>query len=120
MSCNCSCKGKCSCSKVAWVLVLVGGLNWGLVGLGMLMNSNWNLVSLIFGSWPTVEAVVYLGCFALKCMANYAILALLYGDCIYDYFLYFRLSRCLRAGFFPYYLSRKKKKDSKAFYGSRA
>lgn len=60
MACNCSCKGKCSCSKVAWVLVLVGGLNWGLVGLGMLMNSNWNLVSLIFGSWPMVEAIVYL------------------------------------------------------------
>lgn len=46
---------------VAWALVLVGALNWGLVGLGMLVSgSDWNLVNLLLGSWPTLEAVVYL------------------------------------------------------------
>lgn len=39
---------------VAVVLVLVGGLNWGLVGL-----FHWNLVMYLFGSWPTLETVVY-------------------------------------------------------------
>lgn len=45
---------------VAFVLAMVGALNWGLVGLGMLAGSNWNLVNMILGSWPTVEALIYL------------------------------------------------------------
>lgn len=55
-------KGSCSTlSSATWALTLIGALNWGLVGLGTLMNgSNWNLVNLLVGQWPTVEAVVYL------------------------------------------------------------
>ena len=46
---------------IAWVLVLVGALNWGLVGAGMLFGDvNLNLVDLIFGKWMVVEAIVYL------------------------------------------------------------
>lgn len=45
---------------VATVLMVVGGLNWGLVGLGTLLKMNLNVVNLILGSWPMVEAVVYL------------------------------------------------------------
>lgn len=44
---------------VTWILIIVGALNWGLVGLGMLMGSNWNLVQLILGSVPALEAIVY-------------------------------------------------------------
>ena len=40
--------------KIAWVLVLVGGLNWGLDALG------WNLVNFLFGWNAMVEKVVYL------------------------------------------------------------
>jgi len=39
---------------VSSVLVLVGALNWGLVGF-----FNWNLVSALFGAWPVVERAVY-------------------------------------------------------------
>lgn len=39
---------------VAFILVIIGGLNWGLVALG------WNLVDMILGSWPALEMVVYL------------------------------------------------------------
>lgn len=60
MMCNGDCKGKCGCSKVGWVLVIIGGLNWGLVGAGMLAGSDWNVVHMLLGSWPTVEAIVYL------------------------------------------------------------
>jgi uncharacterized membrane protein YuzA (DUF378 family) len=42
------------------VLVIVGALNWGLVGLGQLIDANLNLVNLLLGSFPTLEAVVYL------------------------------------------------------------
>lgn len=50
-------------SKTARVLVIIGGINWGLVGLGMLMNKSmdaWNVVHLVLGSMPTLEAIVYL------------------------------------------------------------
>lgn len=40
---------------VATLLVVVGAINWGLVGLlGM------NVVSELVGSWPVVERVVYI------------------------------------------------------------
>jgi uncharacterized membrane protein YuzA (DUF378 family) len=53
------CKKLCPACSIACILVLVGALNWGLVGLGMLMGSSWNLVNMLLGSWPMVEAVVY-------------------------------------------------------------
>jgi uncharacterized membrane protein YuzA (DUF378 family) len=54
--CNCH---KCILAKIANVLVLVGGLNWGLTGLGMLIGTNLNVVNLLLGSMPTFEAVIY-------------------------------------------------------------
>lgn len=36
-------------------LVVIGAINWGLVGL-----INVNLVNWLLGSWPTVERVVYI------------------------------------------------------------
>lgn len=44
----------CSLHCVAWVLVIVGALNWGLVGA-----FEFNLVTRIFGSWPMVVRVLY-------------------------------------------------------------
>lgn len=57
---------------VSFVLVVVGGLNWGLVGLG-----DWNVVNMIVGSWPMVERIVYV-------LVGLSALALLFthkGDC---------------------------------------
>ncbi len=45
---------------VAFILVMVGALNWGLVGLGEFLGGNWNVVNLILGSWPVIEWLVYL------------------------------------------------------------
>jgi uncharacterized membrane protein YuzA (DUF378 family) len=39
---------------VAFLLLVVGGLNWGLVGL-----FKFNLVSTLFGSMSTLEMLVY-------------------------------------------------------------
>lgn len=45
---------------LVWALVLIGALNWGLVGLGWLIsNQNWNVVNLLVGTWPKVEAGIY-------------------------------------------------------------
>ncbi len=40
---------------VTFGLVVVGALNWGLVGL-----LNLNLVNMLLGSWPMVEKLVYI------------------------------------------------------------
>jgi uncharacterized membrane protein YuzA (DUF378 family) len=45
--------------RVAMWLSAVGGLNWGLVGIGNFMGSNWNLVNWIFGGYPVIENFVY-------------------------------------------------------------
>ncbi|MCR4281120.1 MAG: DUF378 domain-containing protein [Candidatus Kaiserbacteria bacterium] len=39
---------------VAFILLVVGGLNWGLTALGF------NVVNMLLGSWPAVETIVYL------------------------------------------------------------
>lgn len=57
--CNGKCAGGCVLRKIRKVLLIVGGLNWGLVGLGMLMGSDLNVIHMILGSWPIVEGVLY-------------------------------------------------------------
>ena len=54
---NCSCVGMI----IAKVLVIIGGVNWGLVGLGMLLGKadGWNVVKMIFGSMPVLEGIIY-------------------------------------------------------------
>lgn len=47
-------KSMCVGHKIAWVLVWVGALNWGLVGF-----FDFNLVDYLLGNWPMVERVVY-------------------------------------------------------------
>jgi uncharacterized membrane protein YuzA (DUF378 family) len=44
----------------AFILLVIGGLNWGLVGLGGFMGANWNVVNRILGSWPSLEWLVYI------------------------------------------------------------
>lgn len=44
----------------AWVLVMIGGLDWLLVGLGGFFGGDWNVIHLILGSWPVAEWIAYL------------------------------------------------------------
>lgn len=46
----------------AFVLVVIGALNWGLIGLGFLLRggADWNVVHMLLGSWPVVESIVYI------------------------------------------------------------
>ena len=41
---------------IAAVLVIIGGLNWGLVGI----NRGWDLVNLILGSVAWLASIVYI------------------------------------------------------------
>ena len=50
-------------NKVAYVLTIIGGLNWGLVGLGSLIASTeWNVVNWIFGGFANglVANIIYI------------------------------------------------------------
>ena len=59
--------------STAFVLTVVGGLNWGLVAIGTYMGSNWNVVNLLLGQWSGVENIVYLlvGLSALMLMLSH-------------------------------------------------
>ena len=46
---------------VAFILLAIGGLNWGLVGLGWFAGAGetWNVVHMLLGSSMELEAFVY-------------------------------------------------------------
>ncbi|MBP9710641.1 MAG: DUF378 domain-containing protein [Candidatus Pacebacteria bacterium] len=51
-----------SLNLVAWILVIVGAINWGLVGLGWLAgpSADWNIVHMLLGGLGSqIEAIVY-------------------------------------------------------------
>ena len=50
------CKGKCAGHMIAMTLVVIGALNWGLIGI----NADWNLVNMILGSIEWLERLVYI------------------------------------------------------------
>ena len=63
-------KALCVIHKVAWVLLIVGGLNWGLVGL-----FGFDLVTYLFGSWMWVTRLIYI------LVGMSAVLMLAAGNC---------------------------------------
>lgn len=50
----------CTGGVICRVLLVIGGLNWGLVGLGNFLDRDLNVVNALLGSWPSVEWIVYL------------------------------------------------------------
>ncbi len=62
MSCgNGMCGGAgCIAAKIAKILLVIGGVNWGLIGIGYFLGTNLNIVNLILGSIPALEAIVYI------------------------------------------------------------
>lgn len=63
-------KGMSPLHKIAWILVIIGALNWGLVGI----NMDWNVVHLILGSWMWLERLIYI-------LVGLSGLVLLYSKC---------------------------------------
>lgn len=44
-------------------LVIIGALNWGLMGLAGFVagdTSQWNVVNMLFGNFPSIEWLIYL------------------------------------------------------------
>ena len=53
-------------NKIALILLIIGGINWGLIGL-----FDYNLVAAIFGTMSAVSRVIYtlVGISALWCIS---------------------------------------------------
>ena len=52
--------GNCASGcKFCCLLVVVGAINWGLVGVGHFLGTDLNVVNMLLGSWPAVENIVY-------------------------------------------------------------
>ena len=47
---------------IAYVLVVIGAINWGLVGITSFsgVSYSWDIVALIFGGFPWLAAIIYL------------------------------------------------------------
>ena len=45
---------------IGFLLLTIGGLNWGLIGLGGFFSANWNVVHMILGGIPALEWTVYI------------------------------------------------------------
>ncbi len=66
MCCNsngcCGKKSYCTLGLIGKILLVIGGINWGLVGAGMLAGNgvSLNVVNMALGAYPEVEAGVYL------------------------------------------------------------
>lgn len=70
----------CLNSTIGSYLLVVGAVNWGLVGLGGFFGGDWNVVHMLLGSWMWLENAVYvlvgvsgvmlaIGCKCDKCKA---------------------------------------------------
>jgi len=49
-------KGMNALDWIAYVLVIIGAINWGLVGI----NSGWDVINLVLGSISWLASVVYI------------------------------------------------------------
>ena len=57
--CGGGCGHRCTPAMIGKILLVAGGINWGLVGVGMLMSSDWNVLHVDLGTVPALEAIIY-------------------------------------------------------------
>ena len=51
---------RCTTSNAAHWLMVIGSVNWGLVGIGYFAGMNLNVVNLLLGKIMWLEAIVYI------------------------------------------------------------
>lgn len=54
--------GRSALEWIASILVVIGALNWGLVGIASFsgISYSWDLVALLLGSIPMLASIVYI------------------------------------------------------------
>lgn len=56
---SCCTSSPCQLCKTGYILVLLGGLNWGFIGIGGFLGKNLNVINLLLGGIPLIEQIVY-------------------------------------------------------------
>ncbi len=60
---NCGQGGKCGCmcvpARIAKWILIIGGLNWGLIGVGAFIGENLNVINRILSGAPMIEWAIY-------------------------------------------------------------
>ena len=51
---------KSAIRSIARLLVFVGSINWGLIGISYFSGTDLNIVGMVVGSIPMLEAIVYI------------------------------------------------------------
>lgn len=46
-------------SNLVKILLIIGGLNWGLYGLGLFLGKSWNFLALFSSFEPRLPAIIY-------------------------------------------------------------
>lgn len=46
-------------SNLARIILIVGGLNWGLIGLGLFIDKDLNFLKLLSQFYPNLPAIIY-------------------------------------------------------------
>jgi uncharacterized membrane protein YuzA (DUF378 family) len=67
------CSGKHFLNWIALLLLVIGGLNWGLVGL-----FDYNVVTVLFGSMTMISRIIYV---VVGVAALYAVIFILFKRC---------------------------------------
>jgi uncharacterized protein len=45
---------------IAFILVIIGGVQWGLIGIAGFAGGNWDLLGMLFASMPSVLWIIYI------------------------------------------------------------
>ena len=46
-------------AHIAKILLIIGGINWGLIGLGRFINKDLNFIDLLSAFYPYLPAIIY-------------------------------------------------------------
>ena len=46
-------------AHIAKILLIIGGINWGLIGLGRFINKDLNFIDLLSAFYPNLPAIIY-------------------------------------------------------------
>lgn len=46
--------------KIAKFFLILGGINWGVFGIGILLGRNFNLIGLLSAFYPILPTILYL------------------------------------------------------------
>lgn len=57
---GCCSTSSCGGCKFGYTLIMIGSINWGLVGISSFLGQDLNVIHMITGIYPAIEAAIYI------------------------------------------------------------